>query len=271
MAVTGPPGPGWYANPLGPAGVRWWDGASWTDPAEVPQLTPGPRLPRWAKTCFAFGIAVGIANLLFITLIVFVLALSSVLVDGFRDIGPAAELWVFAAVGLVAASAAAAGRGETRLRVSALIAAIAVMAGGWVWYRTTLPPRPQPTLAELKKSPAAQLIYPGAVVAAQLTRGHESLWASDSPVPADFGRDEATNDSWPQVLAWFDRRLTADGWTRTGPTSVNSSDTIALAWSWTNGTETFTLSVYSEAGRDALSKQAPELRGRAIALGTYLY
>lgn len=72
------------------------------------------------------------------------------------------------------------------------------------------------------------------------------------------------------MLAWFNTRLTAEGWTRSGPTSANSAENIALASSWTNGIETFTLSVYSEAGRDALSKHAPELRGRAIALETNL-
>lgn len=230
---------------------------------------PG-RLPRWAKTCFGIGIAIGAANLLLISLLVFVLALSSVLVDGFRDIGPAAGLWVFAAVGFVAAIAAAAGRGERRIRLTGLLAAIAVMAGGWGWYVTTLPPRPRPTLADLKKSPAAQLIYPGAVVATKLTRGHQSVWAGGSPVPADLTRVEATNDSWPQVLAWFNQRLTADGWSKTATASTLDYGSLVLAWTWTEGSQTFTLSVYSEAGRDALYSQAPELRGEAIALETDL-
>ena len=269
MAVADPQGPGWNADPPGSTEKWSWD-ATWAAPAFVAP-PPGPRRPRLARTCFGLGIAVGIANLLFISMIVFVLAISDVLVDGFSYVGPAAGLWLIAAVGLVAASAAAAGRGEMRLRLGALIAAIAVMAGGWVWYWTTLPPRPKPTLAELKRTPAAQLIYPGAVVATSLTRVRESQWAAGSPLPASLSRDEATNDPWPRVLAWFDTRLTAQGWTRSGPAPANSAVDIALTWSWTNGDETLTLSVYSEAGRDALYKQAPELRGRAIAIDTDLH
>jgi len=133
-----------------------------------------------------------------------------------------------------------------------------------------LPPKPKPTLAELKQSPAAQLIYPGAVVATRLTAGHESYWDGNNPFPAILSHDEATNDTWPQVLAWFDRRLTADGWIRDNAASTSNIGTIALTWEWTKGNETFALSVYSEAGRDALYEQAPQLRGRAIALETLL-
>jgi hypothetical protein len=229
MAVTGPPGPGWYPDPLGLPGVRWWDGAVWTGPASIPK-PPGRRLPGWAKTCFAVGIAIGVANLAFITL--------GLIATIFPGTGPdvahqLADLWFCAGIGLAIASLAAAARGETRLRVGALIVALAVMAGSWAWYRTTLPPNPKPTLAELKQAPEAQLIYPGAAVAAQLTRGHQSYWDGDHPFPAVFSRDEATNDNWSQVLAWFNQQLTTEGW-------------------------------------DALFEQAPELVGRAIALETDL-
>lgn len=52
----GAPTPGWYADPTGQAGVRWWDGAQWTPhtaplPADGPQQAaagPRPRLPESA-------------------------------------------------------------------------------------------------------------------------------------------------------------------------------------------------------------------------------
>ena len=270
MAVTGPTGPGWYADPLGSVGVRWWDGAAWAGPAAALQ-PPGRRLPGWAKTCFAIGIATGVANLVFATLTLFVLAIGK-LFSGTapHEVHRTAYVWGWAATALAMAIAAAAIRGETRLRLGALVTAIAVMTGSWTWYELTQPPRPQPTLAEVKAYPAAQLIYPRAVVATELTLGRDSYWNGDGPVPATFVRDEATNDSWPAVLAWFKQRLGAEGWTQTEAASSITSGPLLLEWRWVNGTETFKLSVYSEAGRDALYLQAPELRGRAIAVETSL-
>ena len=54
------------------------------------------------------------------------------------------------------------------------------------------------------------------------------------------------------VTDWFNQRLTADGWTETDAASTINSGTFALAWGWTKGKETFTVSVYSEAGRNSL-------------------
>ncbi len=268
VSVTGPPGrPGWYADPLGLPGVRWWDGAAWTGPASIPKL-PGHRLPGWAKTCFAVGIAIGVANLAFITLGLLVLIFPSTGPDVTHQL---AHLWVCACTGLTVASLAAAARGGTRIRVGLLVVALAVMGGGWAWYRATLPPNPKPTLAELKVTPEAQLVYPGAAVATQTTQGRESYWDGHHPFPADLSRDEATNDTWPQVLAWFKQRLAADGWTQTEAASTIDNGSFALAWSWEKGNQAFTLSVYTAAGRDALYEEAPELQGRKTALDTSLH
>jgi Protein of unknown function (DUF2510) len=160
MTAEGPPGQGWYADPLGSAGVRWWDGAQWA--WAVDMRPPGRRLPWWAKTCLAIGIAVCAANLAFLTmgLLLTMLSLSDA-----RTFDRIFDLWICATLGLAIASLAAAARGGTRVRLSALIAAIAVVAGSWTWYRTTLPPNPKPPLAELTQIPAAQLSYPGASVA----------------------------------------------------------------------------------------------------------
>ena len=39
--------PGWYADPTGQAGVRWWDGAQWTaHSAPMPTGGPGAAAPR---------------------------------------------------------------------------------------------------------------------------------------------------------------------------------------------------------------------------------
>ena len=225
MAAAGPPGRGWYADPRGSAGVRWWNGAEWA--YAVDMRPPGRRLPGWAKTCLTVGVAVCVANLAFLTLGLLLTMLSA---GDARSFDRILDLWACAALSLAIASLAAAARGGTRVRLSALIVAIAISAGSWTWYRTSLPPKPKPTLAELKQSPAVQLIYPGAVVATQLTRGRDSSWAGDNQVSAIFGRDEATNDTWPQVLAWFNQQLTADGWTRNDTATASNIGTAALVW-----------------------------------------
>ncbi|MDQ1542367.1 MAG: hypothetical protein QOK08_5 [Actinomycetota bacterium] len=54
MAESGPPTPaipaGWYSDPAGSSGTRWWDGAGWTDhvqaaPQLVPTVVPAPSTP----------------------------------------------------------------------------------------------------------------------------------------------------------------------------------------------------------------------------------
>jgi hypothetical protein len=44
---TGYPGapPGWYSDPAGGHGKRWWDGYSWTDATVVPGAAPPPPAP----------------------------------------------------------------------------------------------------------------------------------------------------------------------------------------------------------------------------------
>jgi hypothetical protein len=44
--TQGSPAPGWYADPSGQAGIRWWDGAQWTaHTAPLPATAPRPAGP----------------------------------------------------------------------------------------------------------------------------------------------------------------------------------------------------------------------------------
>jgi len=45
--ASAPPPPGWYPDPAGGAGARWWDGQGWTDHVQqpTPPPAPGPRQP----------------------------------------------------------------------------------------------------------------------------------------------------------------------------------------------------------------------------------
>lgn len=36
---------GWYADPLGVAQLRWWNGLMWTDRVQNPSLEPTDSLP----------------------------------------------------------------------------------------------------------------------------------------------------------------------------------------------------------------------------------
>ncbi len=47
---TGYPGapPGWYQDPAGGPGQRWWDGYAWTEATVLPQSAPPPPPPPWA-------------------------------------------------------------------------------------------------------------------------------------------------------------------------------------------------------------------------------
>src|SRR5271167_3525212 len=46
---SGYPGapPGWYQDPAGGPGQRWWDGYAWTEATVLPQPPPPPP-PPWA-------------------------------------------------------------------------------------------------------------------------------------------------------------------------------------------------------------------------------
>jgi len=49
-AVTQPPPPpGWYPDPAGSGGVRWWDGQDWTDHVQQAQA-PAPQTQRMAPS-----------------------------------------------------------------------------------------------------------------------------------------------------------------------------------------------------------------------------
>jgi hypothetical protein len=45
--VSGYPGapPGWYADPAGGPGQRWWDGYAWTEATVLPEIPPPPPAP----------------------------------------------------------------------------------------------------------------------------------------------------------------------------------------------------------------------------------
>jgi hypothetical protein len=47
--TSGYPGapPGWYPDPAGGPGQRWWDGYAWNEATILPQASPPPPQPQW--------------------------------------------------------------------------------------------------------------------------------------------------------------------------------------------------------------------------------
>ena len=69
-AAAGSPQPGWYPDPSGGAGLRWWDGAQWTERTGVATATPEPGSLRSVYGPFIWLIALlpllsGVATLLY--------------------------------------------------------------------------------------------------------------------------------------------------------------------------------------------------------------
>jgi uncharacterized protein YxjI len=45
-----PPPPGWYPDPAGAAGTRWWDGQNWTQHVQQPQPVPQQHVQTWPRS-----------------------------------------------------------------------------------------------------------------------------------------------------------------------------------------------------------------------------
>ncbi len=60
---SGYPGapPGWYDDPAGGSGQRWWDGYSWSEATVLPQRQPPPPPPAWTGAAAPQGPASHVA------------------------------------------------------------------------------------------------------------------------------------------------------------------------------------------------------------------
>lgn len=60
---TLPPPPGWYPDPGGSGGQRWWDGNAWTERLHAAAPTGAPRRRRYEQKWWHLPLLVGLAVL----------------------------------------------------------------------------------------------------------------------------------------------------------------------------------------------------------------
>ncbi|MEA2184780.1 MAG: hypothetical protein QOF69_3965 [Solirubrobacteraceae bacterium] len=59
-----PPPPGWYPDPGGSGGTRWWDGSRWTEQVAAPgAAAPQPVRRRYEQRWWHLPLLVGLAVL----------------------------------------------------------------------------------------------------------------------------------------------------------------------------------------------------------------
>lgn len=256
------PRPGWYLDPLDADQVRWWDGECWT-----PAAAPKPRQLRGrARAVLVVGASLLGVNALISVPFFLLAALFAGSAAAFVAAGAAGGAFV---VAILAASI----RGSARSRMTALGGAVAIAVVAWVFMLVWFPNRPKPRLSQLRKDPAAQLIYPGAVVA--FTSASDSKRGlGGEPIGAQIDRVEATDATPDQAIAWFDQHLTSTGWTRDNSAAAPQGDPRQIQRAWRrisrNGPEVFSLTLTPAADVPTEVQQYPALRGVPFVLSTDL-
>ena len=114
--------------------------------------------------------------------------------------------------------------------------------------------QPHPTLHELEQLPAAQVTYPGSV----------GLGQSGSDSNRKFGVNAAiyrvqwlTDQTPAELLAYYQQKLTAQGWTRDDAAGDISQD-VSQTWSWVQGKRRFALSIMAPAYQQRFQQQFPQ-------------
>lgn len=256
------PDPGWYLDPLDADQLRWWDGVRWTAAA-----APKPRELRGrALAVLVVGVSLLGVNALISVPIFLLLAL-------FAGSGTAFIAACAAGGAFVVAILAASIRGSVRSRMTALGGAVAIAVVVWVFMLVWFPNRPKPRLSQLRRDPAAQLIYPGAVVA--FTSGRDSKRGlGGEPIGSSIARIEATDATPDQAIAWFDQQLTSMGWTRDDSAVPSQGDPRLVQRAWRrisrNGPEVFSLTLTPAADVPNEVQQYSALRGVPFVLSTDL-
>ncbi len=130
------------------------------------------------------------------------------------------------------------GRGVVGGRRGYRVAAVTAVAVGLVII-SVFALQPAKGRARLLALPEAQLAYPGAERLVALT-GYEGTSGAEAAVATRF----ATMSSIDEVIDYYDRQLTAMGWSRGGGMSIVGSIAEAQICGWHNNTTTARLSFW---------------------------
>lgn len=118
---------------------------------------------------------------------------------------------------------------------------------------------PRPDLEDLKATPGASTAYPGAVV---YQRGEtEAQRQVDGLAPATITVYACTHDRSTTVLAWFDRTLTAQGWSTDPEGHQDRPGAFEGGKRWRQGDARFDLSFATPATVAFLAKKAHQPLG----------
>jgi hypothetical protein len=110
--------PGWYADPYDPSGIRYWDGAGWTNHCSGAPYAAAPRPPRRRSVVLGFVLAFFFGGLAFAYLLPLpwwarlLIAVAAVLAVGWWTLLLVPLSWPFAVV-LVPLLAAVGNRGSS--------------------------------------------------------------------------------------------------------------------------------------------------------------
>ena len=123
-----------------------------------------------------------------------------------------------------------------------------------------------PYYSELKRLPAAALIYPGSRVAGEVGSDSDNQMGGN---PATYGHWAMTNFSADEVAGYYDKQLSLLGWTSNNAAGAGDSSWSA-AYAWTKDGRTFELGIYDRDRVRRVVEYFPDYAGYSTIYETCL-
>lgn len=113
---------------------------------------------------------------------------------------------------------------------------------------------PHPTLNELKKIPAASIVYPGSVGPGVGGSDSNNKFGANAAI---FQRIQLTNDSAAQVLTFYQQQLTGEGWTR-NDAAAQGIAYLTQSWGWTMGKRRISVGIIGGDYKTSFQQRLPQ-------------
>lgn len=121
--------------------------------------------------------------------------------------------------------------------------------------------QPHPTLKELRRLPAASIVYPGSVGPGAGGTDSDNKFGANAAV---FTRIELTNATPDQILRYYAQQLLADGWTRNDVAGGGNPNWIR-SWGWTKGKRRVALGILNDDYKTSLQHSDTEFNNYTTA------